>query len=125
VVSHLKEPPSLGIKSDPYISENDTFNPTSIWVINRFAKQAKDKGAMVYFIFPAARHSNCIATQSNFYELDRLLREKIDVPILSHPTESCFADKLFFNHRYHLNAEGRQLFTLFLASKLINQGIGD
>lgn len=125
VVSHLKMPPLPNINSNPYINENDTFNPTSITVINRFTKQAREKGAIVYFIFPATRHSNCIASLPYFNDLDMLLREKIDVPILSHPNESCFADELFFNTKYHLNAEGRQLFTLFWASKLINQGIRD
>ena len=53
-IKHLKKPASLNIENKPYISEYDTFNSTAIRLINRFAKQARERGCgLLYFsVFP-------------------------------------------------------------------------
>lgn len=123
VISHLGKPSNPNITSATYIREKASLNLNAIIVFNRFARQAKSKGAMVYLVYPASRNTNCLATGSRFENLDNYLRSQLDFPILSHPGDSCIDDDFFFNTAYHLNAAGRQLRTSELANLLVNQGV--
>jgi len=107
-----------------FISKGQVYNPNVVDVFNRFASQARAKGATVVMVYPPARMNNCIlTTQALFTNLDTYLRNHLEFPILDHPLDSCFADEYFYNSEYHLSSDGRQLRTLQLAKLLINQGI--
>jgi hypothetical protein len=123
MISHLGKPNVSNIDGSAYIKVSDSYNLTVIDVFNRFARQAKAKGATVVLIYPPSRMTNYINTQGRLEQLDTYLRKHLEFPILSHPIDSCFADKYFYDTAYHLNADGRQMRTLQLAEVLIKQGV--
>jgi hypothetical protein len=125
VIAHIGKQSVLKIENSAYISASTSYNMTVIDVFNRFARQASVKDAKVFLVFPASRKTNCIATKSRFEQLENYLRKHLDFPVLSHPLDSCLDDVFFFDSRYHLNKEGRQLRTLQLAELLINNGLGN
>jgi hypothetical protein len=105
------------------IAGGQSYDPATIDVLNRFARQAKAKGATVVLVYPVARMTNYVATPINFEQFDRYLRDHLEFPVLDRPIDSCFADEYFYNSLYHLNIQGRQLHTRQLAEFLVSQGI--
>jgi hypothetical protein len=114
-------PPDL--PNTPIANADQSYYKACAEAFNRFARQAKAKGATVVMVYPATRMVNCLATQAQLEQLDAYLRNHLEFPILNQPFNSCYADKYIYDSYYHLNMEGRSLRTTQLAELLINQGI--
>ena len=118
-IAHLGLDPIL-IPDDPIITDDDIFNQTTIKVLNQFHKEAQSKGVKVVLIFPATRNTNCEMTDARLEELENILRNQLEMPILNNFRSSCYPDELFFDHQYHPNWEGRQIRTHELIELLQN-----
>lgn len=96
-------------------------------LVDTFARQCEDKGASVYFHFgpmngasvqaetKAASEEEIEDTAESF---GRALEEKITVPVLSDPYSCILPAEYFYDTNFHLNDEGRILFTGLLVREL-------
>lgn len=111
-IGHLNlESPPKKMLFDTYL-KSDVLHDSGFDFLERFNLEAKAKGAIVFFEFPASRDSNCRLTGiEKFTRLYRALQEQTTIPILTPPGQICFPNSYFFDTPYHLNAIGRQVMT--------------
>lgn len=108
------------------------LNPSIItdeWaeLVDTFARQCKDKGALVYFHFGPMNEASVKAETKAASEGEiedtaetfcQVLEEKITVPVLSDPYACILPQEYFYDTNFHLNDEGRILFTGLLVREL-------
>ena len=95
-----------------YIDDNAQLNQKTNDYLSDLVNYLKSKDVIVFYDFPSGRLSNFINTDNNkFDEVIDALKKIKGLIILSTPLERCYADNLFFDDYYHLNAEGRELRT--------------
>lgn len=86
-----------------------------------FNRYAVSKGARVYYEPQPNRQTNCEATGvkrlERFY---KTLQKETSIPILTPLDQLCLPDGYFFDTPYHLNAEGRNIRTVYLIDNLSN-----
>jgi hypothetical protein len=111
-ISHLGRTFDGVIPNHAVIEKNTKITPKMLGEINRFNEFAASKQAKVFLAFPPLRTTNCTATTDERFRLFFTeLSSTVSMPVLSTPTQSCYADDLFYDTEYHLNAVGRQLNT--------------
>ncbi|MBV6396598.1 MAG: hypothetical protein HFACDABA_02198 [Anaerolineales bacterium] len=111
-VGHLQiEPPDMTAPFDIYLKSNILSN-VGFDFFEQFNLDALEKGATVYFEFPASRDANCRLT--GIEKITRLywsIQERTTIPVLTPLNQICLPDAYFFDTPYHLNAAGRQTMT--------------
>ena len=97
-----------------------TFEPYPVSVVQadmfvfleQFHRDAREKGARVYFEAPASRESNCETTGATSLAIFfKTFEDRSSIPLLTPLEQVCLPDKYFFDTAYHLNAQGRRLKT--------------
>jgi hypothetical protein len=111
-VSHLQRrgmnPDSIFVKPLPPAK---TFNKRTITDLNSVADVARSRGAHAYYLFPSYIDRSYRINVASIDTLQGILRNQMRIPILGSPRDFVYPAKLFFDTRYHLTAEGRQLRT--------------
>lgn len=111
-ISHLRRkgmnPDSIFVKPLP---PGRTFNKRTIADLNSVAQVARNRGAHAYFLFPSYIDRSYNINVAAIDTLQGTLRRGMRIPILGSPRDFVYPAKLFFDTRYHLTAEGRQLRT--------------
>lgn len=122
IKKEIKSNPSNTIKNIPYITENDKFDINSIKFLNDLNKKIAARGARILLIFPAGRKTNCEASEPRLDILEEKLKQMLDFPVLSSPSETCINDSYFYDTEYHLNDKGTELRMRLIADLLISNG---
>lgn len=91
--------------------------------LNDFNKIMDEKGIKVYFIYPPIRESCFKISKEYFFESIKEFESIVEIPILNSIEENIFPDSLFFDTKHHLNIQGVQNFSSFVAKKLFQLGI--
>jgi hypothetical protein len=105
------EEPIKKLQNDPYFKSGDFYLETYRF-FEQFNLDAKAKGAVVYFEFPASRVANCRATgMERLEEFYSTLLERTTIPVLTALDEICYPNSYFFDTNYHLNGVGRRVMT--------------
>lgn len=103
--------PIARVQGGPYLQPGTFYREIYIF-FEQLNQDAKAKGAVVYFEFPASRESNCKATGREVFEaFYARFQEWTTIPVLTDLDNVCFPNSYFFDSYYHLNGLGRQVMT--------------
>lgn len=103
--------PIKNLQIDPYFNSSDYYMETYHF-FEQFNMDAKSKGAVVYFEFPASRALNCKVTgKERLEEFYATLLNWTTIPVLTEMKEICYPNSYFFDTNYHLNGVGRRVMT--------------
>ena len=120
LVGHLNNPqPTF---SNPELSTAIEFSQ-QIKDLNDFATFAKQQGVTVLFTFPSYTESGYEKNMPVVKKIEREFRKNLQFPILGTPENSVLDDSFFFDNVYHLNAQGRKIFTSRLVQLLEQEGV--
>jgi len=112
-VSHLNRkgmnPDSIFVKPLPPLKE---FNRGTLKDLNSIASKAREEKAHAYFLFPSYIDRSYVINVAAIDSLRRKLAGGMDIPIVGTPKDFVMGKQYFFDTRYHLNREGRDLRTL-------------
>jgi hypothetical protein len=112
-VSHLNRkgmnPDSIFVKRLPPLKE---FNRGTLKDLNSIASKAREEKAHAYFLFPSYIDRSYVINVAAIDSLRRKLAGGMDIPIVGTPKDFVMGKQYFFDTRYHLNREGRDLRTL-------------
>lgn len=100
------------------ISE-DAFRQVAV-ELRDFHQYCQASKVEVYFLHPPVRETNGKKCAERLDQMDCLLREQIEFPILTEWRESVLADSLFFDSKFHLNRAGAEARTTAICQKLLN-----
>lgn len=125
-VSHLDKkglnPDSIFVKPLPPLKD---FNRRTLEDLNSIASKAKEEQAHAYFLFPSYIDRSYVINVAAIDSLKRKLAGGMDMPIVGTPKDFVMSGRYFFDTRYHLNREGRDLRTLKMIDVLRAQGRRD
>ena len=112
VVSHIGKkgmhPDSIFVSRLPSFKE---FNSETIDDLNEIADRVKEQGAHAYFMYPSYIDRSYAINEAAIDSLRFRLARDMRIPIAGNPRDFVYPKNLFFDTRYHLNAEGRVLRT--------------
>ena len=115
LISHLDMPGvDIGISN----SELGTIDYEVFELLNEFDEYATGKGANVVLSYPSLYDKEFDNWKEGIDELDKLLKEKTTVDIISDYKEYQFTREEIFDSVYHLNRQGRQRRTAQLIEDL-------
>jgi hypothetical protein len=125
-ISHLgrkgKNPDSIFVKPLPPMKE---FNRNTIDDLNDIQGTADDRGARAYFMFPSYIDRSYVINVAAIDSLTRKLESGMKMPIVGTAREFVLPKEYFFDTRYHLNREGREMRTQALIQTLKAVGVKD
>ena len=125
-VSHLNKPgmnpDSIFVKRLPPLKE---FNRGTLKDLNSIASRAKEEKAHAYFLFPSYIDRSYVINVAPIDSLRRKLVRGMNIPILGTPKDFVMNKEYFFDTRYHLNREGRDLRTSRMIQVLRDAGLRD
>lgn len=120
LLSHLNNPqPKFEV---PEISNEVEFSK-QIKDLNDFGLYAKQKGVTVFFTFPNYVESGFERNMSVIKKIEQQYRGNLKFPILGSPENSVMDDRFFFDNPFHLNAQGRKIFSSRLIQLLEQENI--
>jgi hypothetical protein len=112
-VSHLNkkgmDPDSIFVKPLPPLKD---FNRNTLKDLNSIASTAREEKASAYFLFPSYIDRSYVINVAAIDSLRRKLAGGMALPIIGSPKDFVMPKQYFFDTRYHLNREGRDLRTL-------------
>jgi hypothetical protein len=76
------------------------------------------KGVTVLFSYPSYDAASFDNSKDTIAQLDRIFRKAKNLTVISTPSEYRMPRKDMYNHVYHLNARGRQIYTARLVADL-------
>jgi len=85
---------------------NRGFARGVIKMLNAFNRKAEEKGAQVFFMFPAITAESRDSRPEEVAIIQTLVKEELDFPILGDTDALIFPIDLFYDSFYHLNGEG-------------------
>lgn len=105
------------------LGDNNTFKQVTfangISRINEFLDVANEKGALVYFTFPAYSQSAYIRNKKAIERYYVECKSQLKCPVLGTPKESVLPDNYFFDTVYHLDSLGIRKRTNAMTTLLI------
>lgn len=105
LISHLDMP---GVDVGVSNSEFGTIDYEVFELLNEFDEYATSKGANVVLSYPSLYDKEFDNWKEGIDELDKLLKEKTTVDIISDYNNYKFTREEIFDTLYHLNGQGRQ-----------------
>jgi hypothetical protein len=125
IIAHLKETRTLSpeeLKSySPVVSKIDD----SVVMLNEFAEYANDRGAKVFFMFTPivdTRYRQYAPVIASIYNQ---LKQKMNIPIVSPPSNYMYPINYFYDSPEHLTAKGRKARTERLIADLKQIQLGN
>jgi hypothetical protein len=126
VVAHLgkkgMDPDSIYVKELPPLKD---FNRGTLSDLNSIAASARERGAHSYFMFPSYIDRSYIINIPAIEALRRKIDDGTTMPIVGTAADFVYPKQYFFDTRYHLNGEGRDLRTLKMVQVLRDVGRRD
>lgn len=126
VVAHLgkkgMDPDSIYVKPLPPVKD---FNRGTLKDLNAVESKVEDEKAYAYFMFPSYIDRSYVINVAQIDSLRRKLSGGMRIPIVGTPRDFVMPKQFFFDTRYHLNREGRELRTLKMIDVLRAQGRRD
>lgn len=116
LTTHYGQAKPSSIGGDIKFSNTDYTD--GIAAINNFIDSAREKGALVYFVFPVFPESSY---RKNLNSLSRLYAEyknSLKCPILGNIRSSVIEDRYFYDTVYHLDSSGIQKRTQIMLNLL-------
>ncbi len=111
-ISHLGKksmnPDSIFVKPLPPMKQ---FNAKTLDDLNALDDKARAVGAHAYFIFPSYIDRSYTINVAAIDSLSARLRTGMTMPVVGSARDFVYPARLFFDTRYHLNGEGRELRT--------------
>lgn len=113
VVAHLgkkgMDPDSIFVKALPPLKD---FNRGTLTDLDAIAGDARSAGAHSYFMFPSYIDRSYKINIPAIDSLRRKIAGGASIPIVGTPADFVYPKRYFFDTRYHLTGEGRDLRTL-------------
>ena len=113
VVAHLgkkgMDPDSIFVKALPPLKD---FNRGTLSDLEAIAGDARSAGAHSYFMFPSYIDRSYNINIQAIDSLRRKIAGGASIPIVGTPADFVYPKQYFFDTRYHLTGEGRDLRTL-------------
>lgn len=127
VVSHLgKKPPhdpdSIFVKPLPPLKD---FNRHTLEDLNSIGDKAKEESAHAYFMWPSYIDRSYVINVAAIDSLQKKLVAGMRMPLIGTARDFVYPGRLFFDTRYHLNGDGRQIRTQKMIGILRSTGIRD
>ena len=120
LLGHLNNPqPKFYV---PEISNEVEFSK-QIKDLNDFEAFAKQKGVKVFFTFPSYVESGFERNMPVIKKIEQQFRNDLKFSILGSPENSVMDDRLFYDNPFHLNAQGRKIFSSRLIQLLEQEGV--
>ena len=120
LLGHLNNPqPKFYV---PEISNEVEFSK-QIKDLNDFEVFAKRKGVTVFFTFPSYVESGFERNMPVIKKIEQQYRDDLKFSILGSPENSVMDDQFFYDNPFHLNAEGRKIFSSRLIQLLEQEGV--
>ena len=91
--------------------------------LNDFEDFAKQKGVQVFFTFPSYVESGFEKNMPVIKKIEQQYRDNLNFPILGSPENSIMDEGYFYDNPFHLNAQGRKIFSSRLIQLLEQEGI--
>lgn len=105
LISHLDMPGvDVGISNSKF----GTIDYEVFELLNEFDEYATSKGANVVLSYPSLYDKEFDNWKEDISELDKLLKEKTTIDVISDYNNYKFAKEEIFDTMYHLNRQGRQ-----------------
>ncbi len=118
-VSHLTmksmNPDSIFVKPLPPMK---ALNRKTIDDLNALSAVVTQRNAHAYFLFPSYIDRSYTINVAAIDSLATKLKADMKIPVVGSPRDFVYPARMFFDTRYHLNAEGRALRTLDLIRTL-------
>lgn len=120
LLGHLNNPqPKFEV---PEISNEVEFSQ-QIKDLNDFGNFAKQQGVTVFFTFPSYVESGFERNIPVIKKIEKQYRNNLKFSILGSPENSALDDSFFYDNPFHLNAQGRKIFSSRLIQLLEQKGI--
>ncbi len=120
LLGHLNNPqPKFDV---PEISNEVEFSE-QIKDLNDFEIFAKQKGVKVFFTFPSYVESGFEKNMPVIKKIEQQLRDNLKMTILGSPENSVMDNRFFYDNCFHLNAQGRKIFSSRLIQLLEQEEI--
>ena len=119
-IGHLENPQP--VFDSPELSAGIDFGQ-QIKDLNDFGVFAKQKGVSVLFTFPSYTESGFEKNMATVKKIEQEYRTHLKFPILGSSENSVLDDSFFFDNFYHLNTQGRKIFTSRLIQLLEQEDI--
>jgi hypothetical protein len=97
---------------------------TTVAILNRFNDDCKRLGVSVYFSYPPLMESLYADSQGAIEQLHQSLRDRIEIPLLNHPSEFAYPRDRFYDTGYHLTQEASEARTRFIAAAIADSEFG-
>ncbi|MEL7570991.1 MAG: hypothetical protein AAGU14_10610 [Eubacteriaceae bacterium] len=111
VIGHINKPsPELSQAIKTRILVDSKYNTETIKNIMKYSAYANSKGARVYLTYPSLMNTSYLASRDKVHKVEYTLN-KSEINIVGTPEEFVYNDNLFYDTRYHLNGEGRNIRT--------------
>lgn len=120
LLGHLNNPqPKFYV---PEISNEVEFSK-QIKDLNDFGAFAKQQGVTVFFTFPSYVESGFERNMPVIKKIEQQFRNDLKFSILGSPENSVMDDRFFYDNPFHLNAQGRKIFSSRLIQLLEQEGV--
>lgn len=120
LLGHLNNPqPKFYV---PEISNEVEFSK-QIKDLNDFEAFARQKGVTVFFTFPSYVESGFERNMPVIKKIEQQFRNDLKFSILGSPENSVMDDRFFYDNPFHLNAQGRKIFSSRLIQLLEQEGV--
>lgn len=91
---------------------------TVVRLLEEFAAECRDRGALVFYEFPAIPSAEYDALRPLLDELEDELERSRTITVLNRPEEAVLPDDAFFDTKYHLRREAKRARTSALVERL-------
>jgi|GEM_PF-2039000 len=107
---HITQPPQDTILwGNTLLPVHNSHN--EITMINECADRLKKQGIKIYFLFPCCAKSMADKNKDMLKDYENQLRKGLNITLLNSVVEMTYPDNLFYDTVFHLNKNGRQLYT--------------
>jgi hypothetical protein len=116
-VGHLNKGPQPS-GNIQYSELKGDMNKDVIPALNSFKVYAEKNGAKLFFIYPCLMDIQYERNEEKINLLNNTLKKKMDISMLSTPSEYVFPKPYFYDTVYHFTGEGRRIRTLKIIADL-------
>lgn len=108
-----------------------TFSEGEIWVpeisdnvverLNKLNTNLRERGAILFIAAYPIAQTEYTPEREAYIEFQKILKEKLDAPVISDYTDYIYPKEYFYNTALHLNNVGKKIRTLQLIQDIKNQ----
>ena len=95
----------------PIVFDEDIVSPEFVRILNSYSEMAARRGAVVYYHFPPMNDRAAVDADTGAPQFADYLTRIFTCRVLGDPRDSVMDSRYFFDTNFHLNDEGREIFT--------------